>query len=72
MRSTKNFEPQEFLQESDVIFLLGVIAPWHPASKKLASGTKLPVLSEHPLRSDLPYWGYPVTQILTGDVESAN
>src|SRR5215467_9236613 len=24
------FEPQEFLQEADVIFLLGVIAPWHP------------------------------------------
>ncbi|MBM4296627.1 MAG: hypothetical protein FJ143_02690, partial [Deltaproteobacteria bacterium] len=65
------FEPQEFLQEADVIFLLGVIAPWHPASKKLNSGTKVAVLSDNPLRSDLPYWGYPVTQILTGEIESS-
>ena len=65
------FEPQEFLQEADVIFLLGVIAPWHPASKKLNPGTKVAVLSDNPLRSDLPYWGYPVNQILTGEIESS-
>ncbi len=65
------FEPVEFLQEADVIFLIGVIAPWHPASKKLHPGTKVAVLSDNPLRSELPYWGYPVNQILTGDVESS-
>jgi acetolactate synthase-1/2/3 large subunit len=65
------FEPQEFLQEADVILLLGVIAPWHPASKKLTPGTKVAVLSENPLRSDLPYWGYPVNQILTGEIENS-
>src|SRR5439155_14654592 len=47
------FEPQEFLQEADFILLLGVITPWHPASKKLGQGTKVAVLSEDPLRSDL-------------------
>ena len=51
--------------------LLGVIAPWHPASKKLNPGTKVAVLSDNPLRSDLPYWGYPVNQILTGEIESS-
>jgi len=65
------FEPQEFLQQADVILLLGVIAPWHPASKKLNPGTKVAVLSDNPLRSDLPYWGYPVNQILTGEIESS-
>ena len=65
------FEPQEFLQEADFILLLGVITPWHPASKKLGQGTKVAVLSEDPLRSDLPYWGYPVNQILTGEIESS-
>jgi len=65
------FEPQEFLQEADAILLLGVVAPWHPASKKLNSGTKLAVLSDNPLRSDLPYWGFPVNQILTGEIESS-
>ena len=65
------FEPQEFLQETDVILLLGVIAPWHPASRKLNQGPKVAVLSDNPLRTDLPYWGYPVDQILTGEVESS-
>jgi len=65
------FEPQEFLQEADVIFLLGVITPWHPASRALAAGARVAVLSENPLRADLPYWGYPVNQILTGEIESS-
>jgi len=65
------FEPQEFLQEADVILLLGVIAPWHPASRKLNQGTKVAVLSDNPLRTDLPYWGYPVDKILPGEVESS-
>jgi acetolactate synthase I/II/III large subunit len=65
------FEPVEFLQDADVILLLGVITPWHPASKKLNPGTKVAVLSDNPLRSELPYWGYPVNQILTGEIDSS-
>ena len=65
------FEPQEFLPDADAILLLGVVAPWHPASKKLSAATKVAVLSENPLRSELPYWGYPVSQILTGEIESS-
>ncbi len=65
------FEPQEFLQEADAILLLGVIAPWHPASKKLNPGTKVAVLSDNPLRAELPYWGFQVDQILTGEIEGS-
>jgi acetolactate synthase-1/2/3 large subunit len=65
------FEPVEFLQEADVILLLGVVTPWHPASRKLNPGTKVAVLSDNPLRSELPYWGYPVNQILTGEIDSS-
>ena len=65
------FEPMEFLQEADAILLLGVVTPWHPASKQLNPGTKVAVLSDNPLRSELPYWGYPVNQILTGEIESS-
>jgi acetolactate synthase-1/2/3 large subunit len=65
------FEPQEFLPEADAILLLGVVTPWHPASKKLSAGTKVAVLSDNPLRSELPYWGYPVSQILTGEIDSS-
>ena len=63
------FEPQEFLQEADAILLLGVVVPWHPASKKLNPATKVAVLSDNPLRSELPYWGFPVSQIVTGEVD---
>jgi acetolactate synthase I/II/III large subunit len=63
------FEPQEFLQEADAILLLGVVVPWHPASKKLNPATKIAVLSDNPLRSELPYWGFPVSQIVTGEVD---
>jgi acetolactate synthase-1/2/3 large subunit len=65
------FEPAEFLQEADAIFLLGVVVPWHPASKKLSPGSKVAVLSDNPLRSELPYWGFPVSQIITGEIESS-
>ena len=65
------FEPSEFLQDADAVLLLGVIAPWHPASKKLMPATKVAVLSDNPLRSELPYWGYQVNQILTGAIESS-
>jgi acetolactate synthase-1/2/3 large subunit len=65
------FEPQEFLQQADAILLLGVVVPWHPASKKLNPATKVAVLSDNPLRSELPYWGFPVSQIVTGDIDSS-
>ena len=65
------FEPQEFLQEADAILLLGVVVPWHPASKKLNPATKIAVLSDNPLRSELPYWGFPVSQIATGEIDSS-
>ena len=65
------FEPQEFLQKADVILLLGVVVPWHPASKKLNPATKVTVLSDNPLRSELPYWGFPVNQILTGEIDNS-
>ncbi len=65
------FEPAEHLQEADAIVLLGVITPWHPTSKQVNPRGKLAVLSENPLRAELPYWGYPVSQILTGEIESS-
>jgi acetolactate synthase-1/2/3 large subunit len=65
------FEPQEFLQEADAILLLGVVEPWPPASKNLNPATKVAVLSDNPRRSELPYWGFPVSQIVTGEIDSS-
>ncbi len=65
------FEPQEYLHEADVIFLLGVLAPWHPSSKGPRAEAKVAVLDENPLRAELPYWGFKVDLCLTGEIESS-
>ncbi len=65
------FQPREFLQEADLILLLAAVAPWHPPSVRLSPGVKVVVLDENPLRQELPFWGFPVDLVLTGDVESS-
>ncbi|HEY2990373.1 MAG TPA: thiamine pyrophosphate-binding protein [Candidatus Binatia bacterium] len=66
------YEPAEFLEDSDAIFLLSVIAPWHPASRKPAlPGAKVAVLDENPLRVEMPYWGYQADLCLTGEIETS-
>lgn len=65
------YDPKEYLAGSDVIFLLAVIAPWHPASLTPAAGAKVAVLDENPLRIELPYWGYQTDLCLTGEIESS-
>ena len=65
------YAPREYLPSSDVILLLSVIAPWHPASSVPAAGAKVAVLDENPLRVELPYWGYQSDLCLTGEIESS-
>ena len=65
------YDPKEHLAGADVIFLLAVIAPWHPASLIPAPAAKVAVLDENPLRIELPYWGYQADLCLTGEIESS-
>lgn len=65
------YDPQEYLQEADAVFLLGAMVPWHPPSKGPGPGVKVAVLDENPLRAELPYWGFKVDLCLTGEVESS-
>jgi acetolactate synthase-1/2/3 large subunit len=65
------YDPKEYLRNSDVIFLLAVIAPWHPASLIPSPGAKVVVLDENPLRVELPYWGYQADLCLTGEIETS-
>jgi acetolactate synthase-1/2/3 large subunit len=64
------FEPKEFLRETDLVFLLGAIAPWHPASAGPAPAVKVVALDENPLHTDLPFWGYKIDLCITGEIES--
>ncbi len=65
------YEPKEYLETSDAILLLAVIAPWHPASLRPGAGAKVAVLDENPLRMELPYWGYQADLCLTGEIETS-
>ena len=65
------YNPKEMLSGTDVIFLIAVIAPWHPASITPSAGAKVAVLDENPLRAELPYYGYQTDLCLAGEVESS-
>ena len=61
-------DPASALQEADVVLLLGAILPWHPPSRGPGASTRVAVLDENPLRTDLPYWGYKMDLCLTGNI----
>jgi acetolactate synthase I/II/III large subunit len=65
------FDPATILKEADLVLLLGATAPWHPPSAGPKAGARVAILSENPLRAELPYWGYQADLCLTGAVESA-
>ncbi len=64
-------DPQDYVREADVVFLLGALAPWHPASKGPGPEAKVAVLDENPLRAELPYWGFKVDLCLAGEIQSS-
>jgi len=65
------YDAKEGVQRADVIFLLAVIAPWHPASITPSKGAKVAMLDENPLRIEIPYYGYQSDLCLTGEIESS-
>ena len=65
------YDAKEGVQGADVIFLLAVIAPWHPASKTPSPGAKVAMLDENPLRAEIPYYGYQSDLCLTGEIETS-
>ncbi|MFQ5852139.1 MAG: thiamine pyrophosphate-binding protein [Candidatus Binatia bacterium] len=62
------FDPSEYLEEADLVFLVGAVAPWHPASAGPGANTKVAVLDENPIRTQLPYWGYRTDLCLSGEI----
>ena len=65
------YDAKEGVQGADVIFLLAVIAPWHPASITPSPGAKVAMLDENPLRAEIPYYGYQSDLCLTGEIETS-
>ena len=65
------FDPSIYLAEADLVFLLGAVAPWHPASAGPGAKTKIVVLDENPIRTELPYWGYRMDLGLIGEIHAS-
>ena len=65
------FNVLSVVKDADVIFNLAVIAPWHPSSAAPASGAKIALLDENPLRQEKPVWGYQADLCLFGEVEGS-
>src|SRR6476620_11039176 len=65
------YDAKKACSGADVILLLAVIAPWHPASITPAPGATVALLDENPFRHDMPYYGYQADLCLTGEIESS-
>jgi thiamine pyrophosphate-dependent acetolactate synthase large subunit-like protein len=61
------FDPNPYLADADLVFLVGAVAPWHPPSAGPKSA-KIITLDVNPLRPDLPYWGYQIDLSLMGEI----
>jgi acetolactate synthase-1/2/3 large subunit len=61
-------EMGDFLRDSDLVFLVEAVAPWHPPSALPAAGTRVVVLGEDPLHPHLPYWGFRADLVVAGEL----
>ena len=65
------YDAKKACSSADMILLLAVIAPWHPASITPAAGATVALLDENPFRHDMPYYGYQADLCLTGEIQSS-
>jgi acetolactate synthase-1/2/3 large subunit len=62
---------KSLVDEADAVLLAECVIPWHPPSALPKPGTKVFVLGEDPLRSNLPYWGVRADMVLPGDLRTS-
>jgi len=65
------YDPTAAVAGCDVIFLVSVIAPWHPASVTPSPGAKVATLDENPHRIELPFHGFRSDLCLAGEIGSS-
>jgi len=61
----------EVLREADLVFLVEAVAPWHPPSALPGPRTRVAVLGEEPLHSNLPFWGFRTDLIVAGELDAS-
>ncbi len=66
----QGFDTEELLQDADLVLLVATNRPWYPASKR-PKGARVVLLDEDPGYELLPYWGYSVDRIITGNLNNS-
>src|SRR5207302_10270425 len=61
----------EVLRESDLVFLVEAVAPWHPPSALPGPRARGDVLGEDRLHSNLPFWGFRTDLIVAGELDAS-
>ncbi len=61
---------KSLVDEADAVLLAECVIPWHPPSSLPRPGTKVFVLGEDPLRSNLPYWGVRADMVVPGELRT--
>ena len=62
---------KSLVDEADAVVLAECVMPWHPPSALPKPGTKIFVLGEDPLRSNLPYWGVRADMVVPGELRTS-
>ncbi|HVA23192.1 MAG TPA: thiamine pyrophosphate-binding protein [Chloroflexota bacterium] len=65
------YDAKPHVDAADVALLIGVRAPWHPASRRPANGAQIIVMDESPGNATLPTWNYPVDLFVPGSLDLA-
>jgi len=61
---------KSLVDEADAVLLAECVMPWHPPSALPKPGTKVFVLGEDPLRSNLPHWGVRADMVVPGELRT--
>ncbi|HAC34764.1 MAG TPA: hypothetical protein DCF45_09630, partial [Gammaproteobacteria bacterium] len=65
------FNPNAYLQQSDVVLLLDCIVPWYPPSSAHPKNATVIAISDDPLHERAPYYGISSDLTLVGDAHVA-
>jgi acetolactate synthase-1/2/3 large subunit len=61
---------KSLVDAADAVLLAECVMPWHPPSALPKPGTKVFILGEDPLRSNLPYWGVHADMVVPGELRT--
>ncbi|MBI2953118.1 MAG: hypothetical protein HYY30_02300 [Chloroflexi bacterium] len=65
----QGFESKQLLQSADLALLVSTQSPWYPVTSG-PKNAKVILIDDNPTHEISPYWGYPVDQVIGGDLNT--